>query len=207
LSPFMPFLTEEIWTALYDGTPPLKSIALARFPGELATRGREVDAHPAAVDLEMFLLQEIIADIRNLRKEQDVPEKEAAPVFLTGAENAIEAVRGNQDMIQRLARVSEIRYSKPAVQGVSIRHGVNYEVALHYEKLVDVAAERERLAKDLAKFEKEMESKQKQLQNQAFLAKAPAKVVDGLRARADELQALIEKANSALRALESLEPR
>ncbi|MGB6112892.1 MAG: hypothetical protein WBG35_17335, partial [Acidobacteriaceae bacterium] len=75
------------------------------------------------------------------------------------------------------------------------------------EKLVDVAAERERLAKDLAKFEKEMESKQKQLQNQAFLAKAPAKVVDGLRARADELQALIEKANSALRALESLEPR
>ena len=84
---------------------------------------------------------------------------------------------------------------------------MNYEVALRYEKLVDVAAERERLAKDLAKLEKEMESKQKQLQNQAFLAKAPAKVVDGLRARADELQALIEKANSALRALESLEPR
>ena len=34
LSPFMPFLTEEIWTALYDGAQPLKSIALARFPGE-----------------------------------------------------------------------------------------------------------------------------------------------------------------------------
>ena len=206
LSPFMPFLTEEIWTALYDGTPPLKSIALARFPSEPEMRSREVDAHPAAVDLEMFLLQEIIADIRNLRKEQDVPEKEAAPVFLTGAENAIEVVRSNQDMIQRLARVSEILYSKPA-QGVSTRHGVNYEVALRYEKQVDVAAERERLARDLAKLEKEMDSKQTQLQNQAFLAKAPVKVVDGLRARAEELQALIEKANSALRALESLEPR
>ncbi|MGA8289131.1 MAG: hypothetical protein WB950_10530, partial [Acidobacteriaceae bacterium] len=89
----------------------------------------------------------------------------------------------------------------------STRHGVNYEVALRYEKQVDVAAERERLARDLAKLEKEMDSKQTQLQNQAFLAKAPVKVVDGLRARAEELQALIEKANSALRALESLEPR
>ena len=207
LSPFMPFLTEEIWTALYDGAQPLKSIALARFPGEPEAQSMEFDAKPAAVDLEMFLLQEIIADIRNLRKEQDVPEKEAAPVFLTGADNAIGVVRNNEDMIQRLARVSAIAYSKPTVQGVSTRHGVNYEVALHFEKQVDVAAERERLAKELAKFEKEMESKQKQLQNEAFLSKAPVKVVDGLRARADELQALIGKANAALRALESLEPR
>ena len=205
LSPFMPFLTEEIWTALYDGAPPLKSIALSRFPGGSQVRDNDLDAKPAAVDLEMFLLKEIIADIRNLRKEQDVPEKEAAPVFLTGADNAIRIVQNNEEMIQRLARASGISYSKPPVQGLSIRHGVNYEVALHYERQVDVAAERERLAKDLAKFEKEMESKQKQLQNEAFLAKAPVKVVDGLRARADELQSLIEKANAALRALESLE--
>jgi valyl-tRNA synthetase len=128
-------------------------------------------------------------------------------VFLTGADNAIGVVRRNEDMIRRLARVSEILYSKPTAQGLSTRHGVNYEVALHYERQVDVAVERERLAKDLAKFEKEMESKQKQLQNETFLAKAPTKVIEGLRARADELQALIEKANTALRALESLEPR
>jgi valyl-tRNA synthetase len=207
LSPFMPFLTEEIWTALYDGSPPLKSIALSRFPGEPEARNNEVDAKPAAVDLEMFLLQEIIADIRNLRKEQDVPEKEAAPAYLTGADNAMKVARENEDMIQRLARVSSITYSKPTSQGTSTRHGVNYEVALHYEKQLDVAAERERLAKDLAKFEKEMESKQTQLQNEAFLAKAPVKVVDGLRARAGELAALIEKAHAALRALESLESR
>jgi valyl-tRNA synthetase len=207
LSPFMPFLTEEIWTALYDEAPPLKSIALARFPGEFESRNSEVEAIPTAVDLEMFLLQKIIADIRNLRKEQDVPEKESAPVFLTSAENAIRVVQKNEDIIQRLARVSEIIYSKPTMQGLSIRHGVNYEVTLHYERHVDVAAERDRLGKDLAKFEKEMESKQKQLQNEAFLAKAPVKVVDGLRARADELRTLIEKANAALRALESMEPR
>jgi len=203
----MPFLTEEIWHALYDGAPPLKSIALAWYPGERGARGDEVDAKPSVVEMEMFLLQEIIADIRNLRKEQDVPEKEAAPIFLTGAENAIQIVQQNEQMIQRLARVSAVTYSKPAIEGLSTRNGVNYELALYYERKIDVAAERERLGKDLAKFEKEMESKQKQLQNEAFLAKAPAKVVEGLRARSDELQTLIEKANAALRALESLEAR
>jgi valyl-tRNA synthetase len=100
-----------------------------------------------------------------------------------------------------------VTYSKPTIQGLSTRHGVNYELTLHYERKIDVAAERERLGKYLAKFETEMESKQKQLQNEAFLAKAPAKVVEGLRVRSDELQTLIEKANAALRALESLEPR
>jgi valyl-tRNA synthetase len=185
----------------------LKSIALARFPGEPEAGSNEVNANPAAVDLEMFLLQEIIADIRNLRKEQDVPEKESAPIFLTGADNAIKIVRNNQEMVQRLARVSGISYSKPTVQGLSTRHGVNYELALHYERQIDVAAERERVGKDLARFEKEMESKQKQLQNEAFLAKAPSKVVEGLRARSEELKILIEKAEAALRALESLEAR
>jgi valyl-tRNA synthetase len=207
LSPFMPFLTEEIWTAFYDGVTPLKSIALAGFPGESVPQSGPFASVPASVDVDMFLLQEIIADIRNLRKEQDVPERETAPIFLTGADNAMKVVRENEEMIQRLARVSSIIYSKPNLQGVSTRHGVNYEVALHYERQIDVAVERERLAKDLARFEKEMESKQSQLQNEAFLTKAPVKVVDGLRARAEELTALIEKANTALRALETLEHR
>ncbi|MES2220463.1 MAG: valine--tRNA ligase, partial [Acidobacteriota bacterium] len=198
-------LTDEIWAALYDGDPPLQSIALARFPA--GSEARSPGVKPTAVDVEMSLLQEIIADVRNLRKEQDVPEKELAPVFMTGADHALGTVRDNEDMIQRLARVSQILYSGPSTQGLPTRHGVDYEVALQYEKHVDVGAERERLEKDLTKFKKEMESKQSQLQNEAFLAKAPVKVVDGLRARADELQTLIEKSNAALRALESLEPR
>ncbi|MGO8721037.1 MAG: valine--tRNA ligase [Acidobacteriaceae bacterium] len=210
LSPFMPFLTEEIWYALYDGKPPLKSIALARYPGDTvprSTEGGDFDQTPAAVDVDMFLLQEMISDIRNLRKEQDVPERELAPVYLFGAVHALQVVQKNEDMVRRLARVSLITYSQPTVQGLSTRHGVNYEIVLHYEKQLDIPAERERLSKNLAKFEKEMESKQKQLQNDAFLAKAPVKVVDGLRARADELDALIAKARTALQALEALERR
>ena len=77
------------------------------------------------------------------------------------------------------------------------------DVTVIYEKQIDIAAERERLSKDLAKFEKEIQSKQLQLQNDAFLAKAPAKVVDGLRTRVDELTVLIEKTRGALDALDA----
>jgi valyl-tRNA synthetase len=68
---------------------------------------------------------------------------------------------------------------------------------------MDLPAERERLVRELKKFEVEMRSKQSQLQNAGFLAKAPAKVVDGLRTRASELTVLIDKARAAL---ESLDP-
>ena len=66
-------------------------------------------------------------------------------------------------------------------------------------------AERQRLTRELEKLRTEMASKQTQLSNEAFLAKAPPKVVAGLRARAEELTVLIEKDNAALEAL--AEPR
>jgi valyl-tRNA synthetase len=70
-----------------------------------------------------------------------------------------------------------------------------------YEKQVDAAAERERLNKELAKFEGELANAQRQLGNEGFLAKAPAKVVEGIRRREGELKVLMEKARAALAAL------
>jgi valyl-tRNA synthetase len=70
-----------------------------------------------------------------------------------------------------------------------------------YEKKIDAAAERERLTKELEKIEKEQANGQRQLSNEQFLAKAPAKVVEGLKARADELEMLREKAQSKLKEL------
>ena len=76
LSPFMPFLTEELWYAFYDGRPPAKSIALTMFPVK-----EDVRDDDAAVR-DMTVLQELIVSVRALRKEMGVPEREAAPVML-----------------------------------------------------------------------------------------------------------------------------
>jgi len=70
-----------------------------------------------------------------------------------------------------------------------------------YEQQIDVAAERERLEKELAQFTKELENKHRQLGNEQFLAKAPAHVVEGLRTRAAELEGLIVKARKGLEGL------
>jgi valyl-tRNA synthetase len=67
-----------------------------------------------------------------------------------------------------------------------------------YEKKIDVAAECERLKKELERIEKEMANGQRQLSNQGFLAKAPAHVVEGIRKRAAELSVLQEKTRGKL---------
>jgi valyl-tRNA synthetase len=62
-----------------------------------------------------------------------------------------------------------------------------------YERKIDVAAERDRLTKEFEKLEKEFGNNQRQLSNEQFLAKAPQKVVEGLRRREQELIGLREK--------------
>jgi len=67
-----------------------------------------------------------------------------------------------------------------------------------YERKIDVAADRERLKKELEQIGKEIANGQRQLGNEQFLAKAPAKVVAGIRKRAQELAVLHEKVKSKL---------
>ena len=70
-----------------------------------------------------------------------------------------------------------------------------------YERTVDVPAERERLTKDIARYEKGLAAAERQLGNESFLAKAPANVVEGLKKQESETRLLLEKARAALDAL------
>lgn len=73
-----------------------------------------------------------------------------------------------------------------------------FEVCIVYEQKIDVAAEKERLTKELKKLEGALANGQRQLGNESFLAKAPAAVVEGLRRQAGELETMIEKTTAAL---------
>ena len=74
LSPFMPFITEELWHAVYDGKPPAKSIALAAYPQ--ADRA-QIDAD---AETEMAILQDLIVSVRNIRAELKVEPKQKLPI-------------------------------------------------------------------------------------------------------------------------------
>ncbi len=195
LSPFMPFLTEELWHALYEGQPPAKSIALTRYP--------QADDFPAddAATSAMTTLQDLIVTVRALRKELGVPEKEATPILLHGDNRVLALADANRDMLSRLARVSEVEFATEPLTGAAARSGVGFDVGVVYERQIDVAAERERLTKEIAKFAKGLEAANRQLGNAGFLAKAPSAVVDGLKKQQAETQSLYDKAQAALESL------
>jgi valyl-tRNA synthetase len=199
LSPFMPFITEEIWHALHAKlklAAPSKSIALTRYP-----QPGDYPSDPAA-EHDMALLQELIVTIRGLRKEMQVPEKEATPIRFFAADPATASLAAaNQDMLAKMARVASVEVATSALTGEGVRSTPNFDVQVVYERQIDVAAERERLTKDLAKYQKGLEAANKQLSNDAFTAKAPAHIIEGLRKQSGETQLLFDKTKAALDAL------
>ena len=105
-------------------------------------------------------------------------------------------------MLERLANVAEISFvTESLTREAGARATSKFEVALVYEKKIDVAAERERVTKDLAKLETQLTNSHKQLGNGQFLAKAPPHVVEGLKKQAEELNILMDKARKTLDAL------
>ncbi len=195
LSPFMPFLTEEIWHALYIGQPPAKSIALTRFP-----QASDLPSDSAA-EAAITTLQELVVTVRGIRKELGIPEKEAAPIQIHGNNRTLALVDANADMLARLARVSAVELAATLPTGANARSTSAFDVAVLYERQIDVPAERERLTKDLAKYEKGLAAAERQLNNETFMAKAPAHIIDGLRKQSVEIRALYEKTGTALDAL------
>jgi valyl-tRNA synthetase len=194
LHPVMPFITEEIWQAMYEGQPPLKSIALAVYP---QAAEKQFDL---AAEMEMAILQDLIVNVRNVRAELKVEPKVKVPLEVFAHEPAIRAmIEQNRGAVERLANVEKIAFVDTSLaRQAGVRSTARFDVHVVYERKIDVAAERERLTKELDKIEKELGNNQRQMGNEQFLAKAPEKVVEGLRMRAQELTGLREKIKNQL---------
>jgi valyl-tRNA synthetase len=197
LHPVMPFITEEIWHAIYDGKPPLKSIALAAYPQ--ANEG-QVDL---AAETSMAILQDLIVSVRNLRAELKVEQKQKVPIQIYAEDGEVRSLLDqNRGAIERLANVEAISFvENPLSKLPGARSTARFDVHVIYEKKIDVVAERQRLTKELEQIEKETANSRRQLGNQQFLAKAPAKVVEGMRSRLAELEVLQQKIRSSFEEL------
>jgi valyl-tRNA synthetase len=189
LHPVMPFITEEIWHAMYEGKPPLASIALAAYP---SPDEKQVDL---AAETDMAILQDLIVNVRNVRAELKVEPKVKVPIEVFAPESAIRAmIEQNRGAVERLANVEKTTFVEGSLsKQAGTRSTARFDVHVIYERKIDIAAERERLTKELDKLEKEFANNQRQLGNEQFLAKAPQKVVEGLRRREQELIGLREK--------------
>jgi len=204
LSPFMPFITEELWQAVYEGKPPAESIALVAYP----------QADPAQVnadaETEMAILQDLIVSVRNIRAElvrdsaelKSQPNKKLPIEIFTGPDISA-LIERNRGAVERLANVEAVSFvDQSLAKAAGARSTARFDVRVIYEHKIDASAERERLNKELAKLTQELIRATGQLGNEAFLSKAPANVVEGLKKRKAEVELLIEKIESALDELE-----
>jgi valyl-tRNA synthetase len=214
LHPIMPFITEEIWQAIYNYKPPLRSIAFASYPTTTlpidkslvksqfvqAGAGKYHFVNQDKALVEMAILQDLIVNIRNLRAELKVEQKLKVPVAIFVPDASIQTmIEQNRASVERLANVERILFVDPSYANLrGGRSTARFDVHVIYERKIDVAAECERLKKELERMEKEFANNQKQLGNEQFPAKAPKKVVEGLRNRASELSILIDKAKDKM---------
>jgi valyl-tRNA synthetase len=176
-----------------DGKPPAQSIALAAYP-----RPDESQIDTSA-ETEMAILQDLIAAVRNIRTELKVDRKQKLPIEIFADAEVRGWIERDRSAVELLAEVDSVRFVDASLAKVAgARSTSRFDVRVVYERKIDVAAERERLTKEVAKLSGELQRGTAQLSNEAFLAKAPANVVDGLNKRKLEVEVLLEKAKAAL---------
>jgi valyl-tRNA synthetase len=197
LHPVMPFITEEIWQAIYEEKPELKSIALAPYPLADDTQVN------LAAETEMAILQDLVVSIRNLRAELKIEPKAKVPIEVFAHEPEIRTmIEHNQGAVERLANVEKVAFVEHSLAKLAgSRSTSRFDVHVIYERKIDVASECQRLKKELDRLEKGIGSGQRQLGNEQFLAKAPQTVVENLRKQQQELAVLKEKTVSKLKEL------
>jgi len=152
-------------------------------------------------------VQQLITHVRRFRTEQGIPDRRAVATRIVGL-NAVGLAApgpgGAEAALRALARLEPptAAFEPTATVEVALAGGTVH-VELDTSAAIDVAAERARLARDLAAAEKELDQAEKKLGNPRFTERAPAEVVDGVRARRAAAAADIERITGRLAELPS----
>ena len=185
LHPFMPYITEEIWTQLPLADRDAPSLTIAAWPKQ---RDAFRDGHAQAL-LDQVI--DIIAAVRTIRGENGISPKADVNLVVSGPDQAtVDLVTESEAYLAHLAGVtslsSGVDLPRPPKSAVAVAGACT--VYMHLEGLIDLAEEVARLEKAVGKIEKEISKFEKKLSNERFLANAPAEVVEEQRRRLAEAQ-------------------
>ena len=193
LHPFTPFLTEELWrVTAQDGATREGLLALASWPKHEALDDVEAEA-------EIGWVVDLVTAIRSVRAEMNITPATAIPLVLATASVATQARAARwAEMMRRLARLSDISFAQRPPQG-AVQLIVRGEVAaLPLTGVIDFAAEKARLEKEMARVSSDIARIDAKLANADFVARAPEDVVEGEREKREEAEARRAKIDEAL---------
>lgn len=192
--PIIPFITEALWqkVAPVAGLPG-PSVAVARYP----------QAQPAKIDeaaiAHMAKLRSVVDACRNLRGEMNVSPATRLPLYVVGD---AEFMRGAAPVLQALSKLAEVKVFddeaawQAAAQSAPVAVVGEARLALYVE--VDVAAEKARLGKEVARIEGEIAKANGKLSNEAFVAKAPPAVIEQEKKRVADFGATLQRLQTQL---------
>jgi valyl-tRNA synthetase len=185
LHPAMPFLTEELWQRLRSEADPL-SVSLAAYPQY------DEALHDAAAEREIAILQEEIRRARNEKAAKQLDPKQELPGTVRGAGLEFDVLQQNAEAFRRLAGVKLCFIPDASVTGVQL----TLEAPAGQTEAL-----RKRLEKEIESLEKVIANTRRQLGDEKFLGKAPAHIIDGMKAKLAEYEISLAKQQESLRAL------
>ena len=191
LHPFMPYITEEIWQTIpHEG----ETVMLSQYP--------DFDPaldYPEAV-AQMEKVMNAIRGIRNRRNEMNVPPSKKAKVYI--ATKFEDTFKSGAQFICKLASASEVEVGESFdLEGAVNIVTADAKIYIPMDELVDKKAELERLTKELQQVEKRLAQSEGKLNNQGFVAKAPAEVVEKVKGQAEKERETIAMIKAAIEAL------
>ncbi len=142
---------------------------------------------------------DLISGIRSVRVEMNVPASAKVPLIVVDADATTRARLESQEaMVKRLARIEDIAFAD-AVPNEAAQLVLNEATfCLPLAGVIDISAEKERLGKDLAKLDKEIDGVDRKLANEQFISKAPDHVVNDQKQRRADAVAKKERVEAAL---------
>jgi len=191
LHPVAPFISEELWHLLGYGTE--KDFIQNHHTGSggdllrvLRESGIKLSAAKVA---DVALLREFVASVRGLKSQANQATRRDSVVTIVAKDAASKALlESNRDKLSSMAGLAEIGFADSAGDRTGSLTALG-TVLLELSGTVDVAAEKVRLAKELAKLEQAVAAGEAKLTNEAFVSKAPPKILEGARKQLDEAKA------------------
>ncbi len=205
LHPFMPFITEEIWSALPPAEDGSESTSRGTYLiGQSWPEYRE-ELVFSAEEAEIETAMEAIRTVRNIRSEAGaVPSRKLKAMILAEGITA-EQLRMSERHIMTQAGITEITYidDRSSIEGEEVMSGViqGAEIFIRTDELMDFRAEYDRLVKEKEKLEKEVQRVEKKLSNQGFVSKAPEAVIQAERDKQIKYTDMLQKVTERLEAV------